>query len=245
MKKIKLRNLILYTFIFICLIASICATPIISDGIDMYKSAVNEMSIEDKIDKIRSLPNYVKSEDIPKSLKNATVSVEDHRFYNHHGFDLISTVRAAFENLKQSKLVSGGSTITQQLAKNMFFSFEKTYSRKVAELFVAFQLEKMLTKDEILELYINVIYYGNGYYGIGDAANGYFGVEPSELSDEQSIILAGIPQSPNFYSLANPDCNIKDRTNMVVITMVENNYIKPIDAEKTIQNAYKLIETFY
>ncbi len=245
MKKIKLKSLILNIFIIAFVVAAICIIPILTDGIDMYKSAVNEMSIEDKIESIRSLPNYVKINDIPQSLKNATVSVEDHRFYKHNGFDFISTGRAVIENISSGELISGGSTITQQLAKNMFFSFEKTYSRKIAELIVAFRLEKLLDKDEILELYMNIIYYGNGYYGIKDAANGYFDVEPSDLSNEQAIILAGIPQSPNFYSLANPDCNIKDRTSMVVATMVENNYIHHEDAEETILKTYQLIETFY
>ena len=245
MKKVKLKSLILSIFIIAFIIAFVCVIPTLTEGIKMYKSAVKEMSIEDKIESIRRLPNYVKISDIPQSLKNATVSVEDHRFYSHNGFDFISTGRAIVENFVSGELVSGGSTITQQLAKNMFFSFEKTYSRKVAELIVAFQLEKMLEKDEILELYMNIIYYGNGYYGIKDAANGYFGVEPSELSNEQAIILAGIPQSPNFYSLANPDCNIKDRTNMVVAKMVDNNYIHHEDAEETILKAYQLIETFY
>jgi len=201
MKKIKLKSLILNIFIIAFVVAAICIIPILTDGIDMYKSAVNEMSIEDKIESIRSLPNYVKINDIPQSLKNATVSVEDHRFYKHNGFDFISTGRAVIKNISSGELISGGSTITQQLAKNMFFSFEKTYSRKIAELIVAFRLEKLLDKDEILELYMNIIYYGNGYYGIKDAANGYFDVEPSDLSNEQAIILAGIPQSPNFYSV--------------------------------------------
>ncbi len=245
MKKFKLKNLFIYAIIITLIVASIYVVPILIDGIDMYKCAVGEMSIEDKIESIRGLPNYVKITDIPQSLKNATISVEDHRFYNHNGFDFISTSRAVIENIKTGELVSGGSTITQQLAKNMFFSFEKTYSRKIAELIVAFQLEKMLEKDEILELYMNVIYYGNGYYGIKDAANGYFGVEPSELSKEQAIILAGIPQSPNYYSLANPNCNIKDRANMVIATLLENNYILVEEAEATILKAYELIETFY
>lgn len=244
MKTKNLKTFIVCAFFIGFVVTAISVIPIIKDGIEMYKEAVSETSIEEKIKSIRELPNYVKYNEISQFLKNATVSVEDHRFYRHSGIDYISTGRALINNVLSGKIVSGGSTITQQLAKNMYFSFEKKFSRKVAELIVAKKLESMLTKEEILELYLNIIYYGNGYYGIKEASNGYFGIEPNSLSNEQSIVLAGIPQSPNAYSLVNPNCKIKDRTNIVVASMIENKYIQESRAQDIVIKAYQLIEDY-
>lgn len=245
MKKRKIKNIILFTVIFTIIMISVMALPVIVEGIDLYSEAVSEMSIEEKVSSIRTLPNYVELDKIPKCLQNATISVEDHRFYKHNGFDIKSTCRAFLTNIKTGKIVSGGSTITQQLAKNMFFSFKKTYSRKVAELIVAIQLEEKYSKEEILELYMNIIYYGNNYYGIKEAANGYFNVNPEDLTDEQSILLAGIPQSPNYYSLANPICNIKDRATTVLNSMIEHDYIDSSQAKITEDKTLRLIESLY
>ena len=170
-------------------------------GYQIYQEVIDGEPLSDKVEEIRSKPKYTPLSQLPDTYKNAVVAVEDKRFYKHGGIDLISTGRAVFINLKEKKLAEGGSSITQQLAKNMYFSQEKTFLRKVAELFVAFELEKNYTKDEILELYVNTIYFGSGYYGIYDAAMGYYGKPPSELSDAQVIMLAGLPNAPSAYSL--------------------------------------------
>ena len=107
---------------------------------------------------------------------------------------------ALFSNIKTKSLGMGGSTITQQLAKNMYFSQKKEFTRKVAELFVALDLEKKLTKDEILELYVNIIYFGDGYYGIENASEGYYSKKANELTLEEAIMLAGLPAAPSVYS---------------------------------------------
>jgi len=194
-------------------------------GYEMYRGAISLISIDDKIVEVRNDESYVLLEDISEDFKNAIVSIEDNGFYRHNGINVTSIGRAVLNNLKARAFAEGGSTITQQLAKNLYFTMDKKLERKVAELFVVYQLEKDYGKDEILELYVNVIYYGNGYFGIGQASNGYFGVNPMGLSFFQSALLAGIPQAPSVYDpLKNLDLAIK-RGDEVVKSMIKNNYI--------------------
>ena len=139
----------------------------IYQGYDLYKKAIVETSIEDKIKEIKKeKENYVKIEELPEDYINAIVAVEDRRFYKHNGIDLISISRAIITDIKTMSLVEGGSTITQQLAKNTYFTQSKDVTRKIAEMFMAFEFERVCSKDEILELYVNTIYFGARYYCI-------------------------------------------------------------------------------
>ena len=147
---------------------------IIGKGYDMYKVAIQEVSLSEKVETIRSKENYTKIEEVPQMYKNAVISVEDHRFYKHGGIDIISIVRATINDIKAMEFVEGGSTITQQLAKNIYFTQEKKITRKIAEVFMAFDIEKSYTKDEILELYLNTSYFGDGYYTIKEACKRIF-----------------------------------------------------------------------
>ena len=137
---------------------------------------------------------------------NAVVAVEDKRFFTHPGIDFLAVGRALLHDIQAGRYVEGGSTITQQLAKNLYFSQEKQLTRKIAEVFVALDLEKSYSKDEIFEkktifeLYVNSIYFGDGYYGIGSASMGYFELEPSKMSDYESTLLAGVPNAPSRYA---------------------------------------------
>lgn len=181
--------------------AGIClCAMVIMDGYHMYRDAVAEVSLEDKVASIRSKENYTTFDELPEIYVDAVLSVEDHRFYNHPGIDVIAIGRAVFNDIKAGAFVEGGSTVTQQLAKNMYFSQEKELVRKVAEVLVAFDLERNYSKNEILELYVNTIYYGNGYYCVRDASNGYFGKEPEDMTDYESTLLAGIPNAPSCYA---------------------------------------------
>jgi monofunctional glycosyltransferase len=197
-KKVRISILVLA---LIGLIAGIIKiSPIVVTGYEMYKTAIETMSISDKVEEIRQDENYITFDEIPEEYINQVLKSEDRRFYYHLGFDPISTTRAMVNNIMAGRFEQGGSTITQQLAKNMYFSFEKNYERKVAELFVAFQLEKELTKDEILELYCNIAYYGEGCYGLKQAAEHYYGVDPLELSEVQIVALVWTLKSPNNYN---------------------------------------------
>lgn len=218
------------SFIFLILLAII--TIIGYDGYKIYKSATETTPINKKIEEIKLEKNYTKLENTTETFRNAVIAVEDHRFYNHKGIDLISTTKAIFTNLQQKEIITGGSSITQQLAKNMYFSQKKEFSRKFAEIFVVSQLEENLTKDEILELYINTIYYGNGYYGIGNASKGYFNKLPNELTDKEATILAGLPNAPSAYSLTeHKDLAIK-RQKQVLDAMLKYKYITKEQMQK-------------
>lgn len=148
----------------------------------------------------------VSIDELPEHLKNAIISIEDHRFYEHNGVDLTSIGRAFFRNMKAGGIVEGGSTITQQLTKNALLSAEKTYRRKIEEFFLAREIEKKFTKNEILQMYVNQIYFGEGAYGIKRAAMKYYGKELKELTLSESALLAGLIKAP---SVINPYKNEK------------------------------------
>ena len=194
------------------------------ERIQSIKQAVNE--------KIQGKEHYVKLDDIPRSLRQAIIAVEDSRFYSHSGFDISGIARAAITNVEAGQIEEGGSTITQQLVKNLFLTQEQSFTRKIEELFLANSMEKNFTKDQILELYLNTIYFGSSFYGIYDASIGYFGVEPKKLSLAESTMLAGLPNAPSLYS---PYVNFmlaKKRQLIVIDAMVKSNILTPSEAEK-------------
>ena len=201
----------------------------------MYKDAINKISIEDKVKKIQSKENYTKVSELPQMYINAVISVEDHRFYKHPGIDIIAIGRAVVNDIKAMSLVEGGSTITQQLAKNIYFTQEKKFERKIAEVFIAFEIEKRYNKNEILELYLNTSYFGDGYYTVKEASRGYFGKDPIEMSDSECIMLAGIPNAPSVYApTKNPEL-AKQRQKQVIEKMIKNKYLTQEEADKILE----------
>src|SRR5690606_27698036 len=144
---------------------------------------------------------------------------EDQRFYEHGGVDVVRVVGAALSNLREGRAAQGGSTITQQLARQSFLTMDKTLRRKVTEVIVAARLEKQLEKDEILELYLNKVYFGDGLYGVEAASLGYFGKHASELDVAEAALLAGLVKSPSSYA---PTVNLERavaRRNVVLQAM--------------------------
>lgn len=160
--------------IIITLILIVAGAILIKNGYDMYKNAIDEIPLTEKVESIRKKENYTKIEEVPQIYIDAVISVEDHRFYKHGGIDIIAIARAAINDIKAMSFVEGGSTIPQQLSKNIYFTQEKEITRKIAEVFMAFELEKNYEKDEILELYLNTSYYGDGYYTIKEACKRVF-----------------------------------------------------------------------
>ena len=148
---------------------------------------------------------FVAIEDVPAQLKNAIIAAEDERFYEHPGIDYIGVLRAAYANLVAGGRRQGASTITMQVARNFFLSSEKTLSRKLYEALLAFKIEHSLTKDQILELYVNQIYLGQRAYGFGAASQIYFGKALAQLSLGETALLAGLPKAPSVYNpIASP-----------------------------------------
>lgn len=174
--------------------------------------------------------NYVPLRDIPLTAQQAIIAVEDNRFYQHAGFDIEGILRATLVNVQTGQIQEGGSTITQQLVKNLFLSSERSFGRKIEEIILAVDMELRYSKEEILEMYLNTIYFGSGMYGIGDAADGYFGKTPAELTLAESAMLAGLPNAP---SLNSPYVNFtaaRQRQAIVLNAMVKRSYIGPEQA---------------
>lgn len=175
--------------------------------------------------------SYVRLKDIPESLRQAIVAVEDNRFYSHHGFDIEGIARASLVNLQYGQVEQGASTITQQLVKNLFLGSEQSFGRKAEELLLALDMEANYSKDEILELYLNTIYYGSSFYGIGAASVGYFDKRPSELNLPEAAMLAGLPNAPSLYSPYVDFMMAKKRQFIVIDAMVRAGYIDESTAE--------------
>ncbi len=210
------------------------------------KNELNQATvIYDVHEKVASKVTANKSEgipikDVPEHMKNAVIAIEDHRFYKHNGVDLIGITRAFFKNLMAGSVVEGGSTITQQLTKNAILDSEKTYSRKLKEAFLAREIENEYTKDEILQMYLNTIYFGDGAWGINRAAKKYFGKEAKDLTLGESAMLAGLIKAP---SALNPYKHLEkaiDRRNVVLGMMAKHGYITNEEAEKAKQEKVTL-----
>lgn len=172
---------------------------------------------------------YVTFDQIPKTLANAFVVMEDRDFYNHSGIDYKAIVRAALANQKSSEIVQGASTITQQLARNIFLTQEVTWERKIEEMFIAWDLEKKYSKEEILEFYLNNIYFGNGYYGVEAAARGYFSKSVSELTLSEQAFIAAIPNNPSKYNPLTNFENTLKRRDLILEQMYDTDYITSMD----------------
>ena len=229
------------TFIVFVIIAILAV--FVYDGYELYKESITETSIEKKIEEIKNEnPNYIEFENLPKDYINAIVAVEDRRYFEHNGIDLISITRAIVKDIQTMSLVEGGSTITQQLAKNTYFTQRKELTRKIAEVFMAFEYEKASTKEEILEFYVNTIYFGDGYYCVYDAAKGYFDKEPKEMNLYESTLLAGIPNAPSVYApTKNPEL-AKERQAQVLNKMVKYNYLSQEEADNVLKIEFKKLD---
>lgn len=185
-----------------------------------------------------TMPNYTDIDKIPDDLKNAVIAVEDRRFYDHFGVDIIGIGRAILMNIKGGKLKEGGSTITQQLAKNLFLSNDKSLFRKLKEMILAAELERRFSKNEILEMYLNVVYFGNGAYGVENASREYFQKHVWKLDTAECAMLAGLPQAPSAYNPRSHFDRAKKRQESVLDAMVQYGYnhelIKKIQKEEVI-----------
>jgi penicillin-binding protein 1A len=175
---------------------------------------------------------FVPLQQIPKTLRNAIIAVEDARFYSHFGVDVRGIARAAYANFRHGRVVEGGSTITQQLAKVLFLTPDRRFSRKVKEALLALELEKRYSKDRLLELYLNQIYLGHGTYGVEAASRLYFGKSVQELGLSEVSLLAALPRSPGNYSPFEHPEPAQKRRAVVLARMVEHGYITEADARR-------------
>ena len=212
--------------LLLLLLAAACGAGYMAwQGYSLYAEALEEKPLEQRVAEQRAQPGYTALADLPGTYLKAVIAVEDHRFYEHGGIDLLAMGRALWNDLRTWSFAEGGSTITQQLAKNLCFSQEKSIVRKASEVFAAWDLERRYSKDEILELYVNSIYFGSGCYNVGSASETYFGKEPKDMTDSECTMLAGIPNAPSVYDpTANPDLALQ-RQRQVVERMVAEEFL--------------------
>lgn len=186
---------------------------------------------------------YISYEDIPIYVKQAIVSTEDKRFYKHRGIDYKGILRAVIAMLQDGEVTQGGSTITQQLARTVFLSNERTWERKIEEMYIAVELEKKYSKEQILEFYINNVYFANGYYGIEAAAEGYFGVDVNHLSLSQMVYLCAIPNNPTVYNPLTEHENTIKRRDRILKTMLEEKVISDASYTAAVEETYTVSVT--
>ncbi len=203
---------------------------------DDQETVIGEFAIEKRIP--------LKYQEIPQVVKNAILAVEDTRFYDHVGIDPIRIIGAAWKNLTTDK-IEGGSTLTQQLAKNLFLSREQTYRRKFNEWALALQIERYYTKNQIMELYANHIFLGANAYGIEAGAETYFGKEAKDLSLGEAALLAGIPKAPGEYSPTVNPVKAKERRDLVLDLMARHGFAAQSDVDVAKANPIQLADTAY
>ncbi len=204
------------------------ATRVYSDNDEL----IDEFFLEDR--------KVVRIHDLPPIVVQAFVAAEDARFYQHRGFDLQSISRAFFKNIEAGRVVQGGSTITQQVAKSLFLTPERSYIRKIKEAVLAFKIDRYLTKDEILHLYLNHIYLGHGTYGVEAAAEAYFGKSARNLTLAEAAMLAGLPKAPSNYSPYTSLERAKQRQAYALDRMVESGYITEEQKEAALKAPLQL-----
>ena len=217
-------------FIFLIIMILVVLSFLFLIGYAYYSKTLKEQPLISRVESYTSKENYITFNNLSKNYINAVVAVEDHRYYDHGPIDFIAIGRALYTNLRDNEFDEGGSTITQQVAKNVIFNQDKTIIRKVGEVFAAYDLEKNYSKSELLALYVNSSYFGDGYYGIYEASMGYYNKSPKDLTLDEASMLAGIPNAPSVYApTVNPDL-AKKRQKHVLNKMVEYGYISKEEA---------------
>src|SRR5881397_1325827 len=184
---------------------------------------------------------FVPLAQIPPALRDAIIATEDRRFYSHWGVDPIGIARAVVQNYRRGRIVEGGSTITQQLAKVLFLTADKSLERKLKEAVLALELERRYSKDRILEMYLNQVYFGHGSYGVEAAARTYFGKSVSELTVRESALIAGLPRAPSNYSPFDRGEAAKRRREVVLRRMVDYGALKDEEAKRLAKTDLGLI----
>lgn len=222
-------------------------TTVAASTLDTFRSSETSVIYDSKGKKISELKGekdvyYLEGDEIPDYVKTAFLSIEDKKFYEHGGVDYLAILRAVIARIKNGRVTQGGSTITQQLVKNVFLTQERTMDRKLREMFYSMEMEKKYTKDQILEFYINNVYFGHGYYGIQAASYGYFKKDASKLSLSEVAFLCAIPNGPTRYDpLTHYDNTIK-RRNLILKNMLDDSKIMLEEYEYAVAENIKLKE---
>ncbi len=220
--------------LLLCLLCVI--VTLFGQGYVRYKREIQAKPLEEAVAAYSSDPEYVPFSKIDEDFVNAVIAVEDKRYFTRKGYDVIALCRALYHNFLARGMIEGGSTITEQIAKNLYMEgYVSGLEEKAAEIIIMLELEKAFSKEELFALYANMNYYGDGYWGIKDAAEGYYGASPSDLSLAQAAILAGIPNAPSLYQLSTGYEGARSRQEWVLHTMCNNGFISQEEAERALK----------
>ena len=208
---------------------------ILGQGYLRYQREIERLPIAQAVEAYTEKDGFVAFSELDDDFVQAVIAVEDKRFFERKGYDFVALCRAMYHNLKAKKVIEGGSTITEQIAKNLYLNgYVDGIEAKTAEIFIMLDLEKNFPKDELLALYVNMNYYGDGYWGIRNAAKGYYDTTPDDLSLAQAAILAGIPNAPAVYQLSTGFELARNRQAWVLQTMLRNGFISQEDMDQAL-----------
>ena len=226
-----LKKIVMILFIISILVISV----LFMIGFNYYTNALRERPLLSRVEEITKQENFTPFDQLPQNYIHAVIAVEDHRYYHHGAIDPIGIARAFYTNIRDGEFDEGGRTITQQVAKNIVFNQDKNILRKLGEIFAAYDLEKNYSKDEIFALYVNSSYFGDGYYSIYEASQGYYQKSPKDLTLSEASMLAGVPNAPSVYApTVNPDL-AKKRQKHVLNKMVDYEYITREEANAVLE----------
>lgn len=222
-------------FLFLLLILTVVLVTLFGQGYFRYERETSAVPLSKAVEGYTEKEDYVPFDQIDEDFVQAVISVEDKRFFERRGYDLIALCRALYHNFLAKDFIEGGSTISEQIAKNLYLGgFINGLEEKTAGIFLMMALERKYSKEELFALYANMNYYGDGYWGIGEAAKGYYGCGADDLSPGQAAILAGIPNAPAIYQLSDGYEQAKERQAWVLQTMVNNGYMTEAEAEEAL-----------
>ena len=245
MKIFKILRKIIFVVVILGLIGYLGIKIYVKMSPNVLINTANSVFLYDKDENVFFQGNdekeWISLDDISQYVIDATIYTEDKNFYKHHGFDFLRIIKALYINIINGKTVQGASTITQQYAKNLFLSFDKTWKRKWDEMWYTIKIENNYSKDEILEGYLNTINYGHGMYGIENASKYYFGESASELGLAGATMLTGIPKSRSNYSPLIDYDPAKKRQKNILNLLVENGVITEKEKNKAFQEELNFV----
>ncbi len=213
-------------FLLLCLLIGAALATLLMQGYFRYQREIEEKPLITAVEEYTKKDGYTEFDEIDEDFVNAVIAVEDKRFFTRKGYDFIALARALYHNLKAGSLIEGGSTITEQIAKNLYLDGKVVgLEDKMAEIFIMFGLERSCSKKDLFALYASMNYYGDGYWGIKEAAEGYYDKRSDDLTIAEAAMLAGIPNAPAIYQLSDGYELAKERQEWVLQTMQRNGFI--------------------
>ena len=231
-----MKKIIKFLVLILLLVFGYVGFTVVYKGYNTHKSAISTKSIQTAVNEYTQSDKYIEYKDISTHFIDAVLVAEDKRFFTRTGFDYISLIRAIINNINAGRAIEGGSTISQQIAKNLYFmETNRGLDEKIAEVFIMNDLEEMYSKEELFALYVSINYYGDGYWGLKQACEGYYKTTANNLTVAQSAMLAGLPNAPSLLQLSTGFDLARDRQQRILDSMLEFEYITEQEYQEAIK----------